>query len=168
MAGFKNLCVFNDRVYEIPLSKSKNGKMVEPKLSGQTVLSVELVYSIQNRKPYEIIRIVIDRITFDNTGIFDISAAMLTDEFGVVLEYAHRETDKAIGSISRIESRPLPIPKAPIIPTNEELSKIKEYLNQKYPLLLKNSPYAIEHSIQNNRDSHKKKIQQMKKSYLNR
>jgi len=167
MAGIKYVCVSEGKAYEIPLSKIKDGKVFDSRLSDQTVLRMELVYVTQNRNPYEIVRILFDRIAFDKAGIYDIGAAVLSDEFRVEFDYATRESTKLISEITGTTPHPLPIPKAPIIPTNEDIAIIKAYLNKKYPLLLKNSPSALEESIQIAKEHHKEKIKQMKKSYLN-
>lgn len=45
------------------------------------------------------------------------------------------------------EQGPLPIPRAPIIPSEKEIQVIETYLNSKYPLLLKNSPSSINDSV---------------------
>lgn len=165
MAGLKNLCVFNGTVYEIPLNKRKDGKIIETKLSKQTVLNVELVYLTQNRKPYELIRVTFNRITFDNNGVYDVEKAMMTDEFHVEMQYIGRKAFEGINSLGE-DSTPLPIPRAPIIPSEDEINNLKAFLNQKYPLLMENSPYAIEAAIKKEQERHKERIAQMKKSYL--
>lgn len=166
MPGLKNICVYNGNTYEFPLSKIANRKIVESKLSGQTVLHVELLYETQNRKPYSIIRIHFSKITFDNNGIHDMNGDLLSEDFQVESEYRNREIYEALSKRQGQELNPLPIPKAPIIPTSEEIDTLKDYLYRKYPLLLQNSPYEIEETIQDVQERHKDKIRQMKKSYL--
>src|SRR5699024_11594090 len=63
------------------------------------------------------------------------------------------------------EIKALPIPIAPSIPTNEEILIIKTYLDNKYPLLLKNSPRAMEDSIYRMKNIHKKEIETFKESH---
>lgn len=153
--SMKNICVYDDKVYEIPLTKIKNGKMEAPKLAGKTVLKVELIYEIKNRKPYKPLRILFDKITFNDDGIYEISESSAENQ--IKLEYIFA----GIGP----ESSPLPIPIAPVIPSVKEIELLKEHLNRKYPALLENNRYAIEDAINESVEFHKENIGKMKRSH---
>ncbi len=47
---------------------------------GQTVLKLELVYKLKDRKPYEVVRIIFDKSTFEENGIYDYREESLSDE----------------------------------------------------------------------------------------
>lgn len=61
----KYLCILKENVVEIPVSKIKNGKMIKSELSGETVLMMEIIYETENRKPFKIVNINFDKVTFD-------------------------------------------------------------------------------------------------------
>ncbi|OEH53938.1 hypothetical protein AQ616_15810 [Oceanobacillus sp. E9] len=165
MPSVKCLYVYNNNVYEIPRSRIKDGKKIEKKLTGKTVLEMEIIYSIEDRKPKKFLRILFNRVTFNSNGIYDFGSDSLTEQNRVQLEYAFRDITEALSHHKKSELSPLPIPKAPIIPSEEEIVTIKSYLNRKYPNLLNDSPYAIEYTIKKAKENHKEKIRVMKDSY---
>ncbi len=152
----KYICILDETIYEIPVSKIKNGRFPKPELAGQTVIMMEMIYQIKDRRPFKIVRIIFNRVSFDENGIYDIHADSVSKEFGVKLEYIF-QLDQY--------SEPLPIPIAPILPTKKEIATIKLYLNRKYTALLENSPNAIEYSIALLKDRHEKEIKMMKESH---
>lgn len=149
----KYLYVLDGVVYEIPISRIKNGEVVNVELAGKTVLMMELIYETKDRKPFKLSRIVFEDIIFDCDGIYNFGDSIASKS---IIEYAF----SGIG----MESAPLPIPIAPTIPTEEVIS-IKNYLNRKYPYLLINSPVAIEQSIAKSIEHHKERINKMKESH---
>src|SRR5699024_3901109 len=148
----KYLCILKDKVVEIPVSKIKNGNMIKKELSGETVLKVEMIYETENRKPSKIVNMNFNKITLDKHGDYDVNSTSKSDNLQVKLEYIFSD-------FSVDEIKALPIPIAPSIPTNEEILIIKTYLDNKYPLLLKNSPRAMEDSIYRMKNIHKKEIE---------
>lgn len=155
--SYKIICVYDNKVFEIPKTKIENGKMKSNKLAGKTVLKMELIYKIKNRKPFLPIRILFNKVTFDNDGIYDIEYS--SKENNIKMEYAFADI------LNGLESSPLPIPIAPTIPTENEIELFKEYLNLKYPALLENEPYAIENAIIISKERHKENIQKLIKSH---
>lgn len=151
------MCVLDEEVYEIPFYKIKNDKFPRAELACQTVIMMEMTYETRNRKPFKINRITFDRVSFDDQGIYDSRGASNTKEFGVKLEYLFFNLYETFD--------PLPIPIAPIIPTEKEIAAIKAYLDRKYPALLRNSPTAIEHWILKRIENHRKEIKMMKASH---
>lgn len=155
--SIKYICVFENTVHEIPLTKVKDGKMEAPIFSNQSVLKMEMVYETKNRKPNKILRIIFNNILFNSDGIYDYGAASVSKEFQVKLEY--------IMSGIGLESSPLPIPIAPVIPSNKEVELLKNHLNNKYPLLLFNSPYALEEAINQSKVQHQEDVVKMKDTH---
>lgn len=156
----KYICILDDKVFEIPVSKMKDGKMFKSELKNKTVIMMEIIYETKDRRPNQLTRIVFSKPTFDHEGIYDYGEKAESPETAVMIEYI-------FSSITSDEESPLPIPIAPVIPTQKEIEIYKSYLNEKYPNLLKNSPNAIEHSIAKSKQRHKEEIEMLKESHRN-
>lgn len=155
----KFLCILKDQVVEIPVSKINNGKMIKKELSGETVLEIEMIYETENRQPLKIVNMNFSKITFDKNGVYDVNNTSTSKKFQVKLEYIFSDFSNTN------EIKALPIPIAPSIPTDEEILTIKTYLNKKYPMLLTNSPRAIEDSIYRINKIHKEEVKAFKESH---
>ena len=155
----KYLCILKENVFEIPVSKIKNGKMIKAELSGETVLMMEMIYETENRKPFKIVNINFDKVTFDQNGVYDVNSTSRSKSFQIKLEYIFS------GLLNTDGVKALPIPIAPYLPNDEEIQVIKIYLERKYPLLLRNSPRAIEKSIYRMNEIHKEEIEKFKESH---
>jgi hypothetical protein len=153
--GMKIICITENDAVEIPESKRKNEKWMKPDLANKSVLMVEISYETENRKPFKIIHLGFDRISFNEQGIYDFQEAMISEEARVKSDYMWSFLS---------DNKPLPIPIAPAIPTEDELKKIKSYLNEKYPLLLENTPEAFELTIDRIKDRHNENITTFKKT----
>jgi hypothetical protein len=151
----KIVCIAENCVVEIPESKTKGNKWIKPELANKSTLTVEISYETENRKPFKIIHLGFDRISFNEQGIYNFEEAMISEEARVNSDYMWSFLS---------EKKPLPIPIAPVIPTKEEMLTIKNYLNNKYPLLLKNTPDAIELTIDRIKERHNENIENFKKS----
>jgi hypothetical protein len=151
--SFKYLCVGKEKIIEIPKNKIRDRKFTKKELSGQDILRLEIIYDIQNKKPNNIIRILFDRITFDRNGECDFRRKR--EESKRIYDYMFDDNVQS----------PLPIPKALFFPTKSEIITIKNYLNRKYPALLKNEPYAIEYAILDGKEQYKQNIQKFIKSH---
>lgn len=142
----------------IPLTKINaaiGGVLEVPKLSNSTGLRVEMIYDTdENKEPSNILRIVFDRISFDENGKNEIIPE--DGQVGVKINYA---------LYSNLSDSPLPVPIAPHLPTTEEIVVIKQHLNNKFPQLLTN-PYVIEEFILNIKHSHQEDIKLFKKSHV--
>lgn len=158
--GIKYLCVYDGNVYEIPVYKIKDGKFPKKELAGRTVIMMEMIYETKNRRPYKIVRVAFDRVSFDENGIYDVRKDSASEVIGVKLEYMYSKFHK--------KNEPLPIPIAPVIPSGEEVKIIKEYLKKKYPILYANSSNAIEEWIEEAKEQHQKEIVMMKESHRDR
>jgi len=153
----KYVFAFKDNVFEIPLKQINESRFVKPELSNQTGLMMEIAYYINERKPYKIARIVFGKISLNDNGVYDFEKTHISEENSIKLEYS-------FASIYG-EGKPLPIPIAPVIPTEKEIDIIKTHLNKKYPSLLQNSPHAITDSILRSKSIHEENIKKMKKSH---
>lgn len=67
----KYLCVSEEKIVEIPISKIKNGVMEKPELANQTLLMMQLVDETENRKPYKILDISFENVSFAENGKYD-------------------------------------------------------------------------------------------------
>lgn len=153
----KYLCLLDEEVYEIPSSKVKNGKFLKEELAGRTAMMMEMTYETENRRPFKINRVVFERAAFDEHGIYDSNHPANLKKFCIKLKYLYFALYDC--------SEPLPIPSAPVVPTEKELAIFKAYLYRKYPALLKNSPAAIEDWIAKSLEIHKKEIEMLKASH---
>jgi hypothetical protein len=77
----KVFCLSDDsNVHEIPMKNIRDSKIICEYLSGKSVLEVQIVYQSKNRKPYKLIDIYFERISFNSKGVYDVSAALLSPE----------------------------------------------------------------------------------------
>jgi hypothetical protein len=109
-----------------------------------------LSYGVKNRKPVEILSIRFERKTFDENGACDLR--LTREERKRMYEYI-------------FETQNLPLPKALEYPNKTEIITIKNYLNSKYPALLKNDPLAIEYAIIDSKELFKEQVRNFKKSH---
>ncbi|MEH7382263.1 hypothetical protein V7138_17520 [Bacillus sp. JJ1533] len=149
-SSFKYLCVVKQEIFEIPKDKIRE-KFIKKEFAGQSVLRLELTYGTKNRKPNNILRILFDSTRFDGNGVCDFRR----------IREDHKRTYDYIFN----EQSPLPIPKALVLPTVSEIIIIKQYLNNKYPTLLKNDPYAIETAILDCKERYKQNVHKFKRSH---
>ena len=153
----KYICVVDGEVSEIPFYKVKNGQFPKPEFANKTGIMMEMVYETRNRKPYKIYRVVFEHVTFDEQGIYNSRTSENQRKFCVKLKYLFTDLYEPL--------EPLPIPIAPIIPTDDEITALKDYINRKYPALLKNSPTIIEDRIAESKKNYAKELQKMKDSH---
>ena len=156
----KFICFLEDEVYEIPVYKIKDAKMFKPELANQSVIMMNIIYETKNRRPNELFHVNFSKPTFVEDGVYDYGAESTSDRMAVMLEYVF------VPLLSE-EVDALPIPPAPVIPTEKELEIFKTYLNEKYPNLLLNSPDMIERCVGQSKQRHQEKIELMKKSHKN-
>jgi len=67
----QSICVSEEKIVEIPISKIKNGVMEKPELANQTLLMMQLVDETENRKPYKILHISFENVSFAENGKYD-------------------------------------------------------------------------------------------------
>lgn len=146
----------NDSVKEIAATKKVNHSIVDIDLADKTGLLTTLTYETKNRRPYNIVHIGFQRITFNKLGVFSFSEQVTSESVRVQLQYAFYDS---------LGNEPLPLPIAPELPNKEELDVLKTYIINKYPILLQNNPYVFTNSIKRKKELHLQQIQQMKKSH---
>jgi hypothetical protein len=156
--SLKYILVSDNKVFDIPNSKNSEEKITISELSNQYVLIMEMIYENKNRKPYKIIRIIYNRMQFDQEGVY--TRDYLSEENRVKLEYVMYPINTQIG-----EKQSLPIPKAPVTPSKGEIEIIKQYLNKKYPPLLINSPNAVENAVKQSEEKHESDLRKFKDSH---
>ncbi|MGI2295570.1 hypothetical protein [Paenibacillus sp. GXUN7292] len=146
----KLLCVFNDKVYEVPEEKYKSGKMFE---AGSSILEMFLGYDTKNRAPYNLLCIWFNRTTYNPCKQDEV----IYIYNGLMDELLSSDTLRQnLSNMLGIEvSAPIPRAKPKeVIPSLEELQSIKRFLNKKYPRLLENSPDILEYPTLKNQGFH--------------
>lgn len=153
---YKMLFVQSGKIQEIPTVKKEGHAIVDKKLANTTGLLTTIIYETKNRRPYKIVRIDFERISFNENGIYSYSEQILSENFRIKLNYA-------IGGYDDL--RTLPVPIAPELPNKNELALMKRYINDKYSILLENDPFVFESTMKKLTTQHMNDIQQMKKSH---
>ncbi len=157
MAGFLNLCICMDgKIIKVPNVKWDNNKSI-PQLSEQEVLHVHIVYDTEERNPNMIIGVWFDRVQLDELGQYSLNKNH--PSLQNFIEYAFVSAEELCE-----RNEPLTIPAAPVVPTQFEKESLNTYLKNKYPVLLKNSPHAIELTINRLNEQHRKYIGLVKKA----
>lgn len=150
------LCISKDNpVWRIPLRQLNKKEIKNEKLANKKTLITEIIYNLENRKPKHILHVTFDDLEFNQNGKAYIN--INSNKVRGVLEYIYHERTG--------DNKNIPMPTAPIEPTAEELFILKSYLNKIHPVLLENSPYAIENSIIENRNIHDEHLDLLKSQY---
>ncbi|QOK29954.1 hypothetical protein IIE26_28025 (plasmid) [Cytobacillus oceanisediminis] len=155
--SLKKVCVHNGHVFEIP--KKEYSEMRRPEFAKQDILMMEMAYETQNRKPIRILRIVFDTLSFDDNGVYSTQVAILTDEFYVRFSYAMYN--------SNLNERPLPLPRAPIIPSKDDIYVLKMYITKKYPTISDVFPEWVDYSILKSKELYLENTNKFKDSHKN-
>jgi hypothetical protein len=156
--SFKVLYISEKEVYPIPIPKKFVYKAI-PELANKSVLGVNMIYEIQNRKPWRLINFSFDRILLDENGQYIFTAEESNKKSYNFIEFALVTPEE----LSRREE-PLPIPQTIVIPDAKEKETLIKYIKQKYPLLWDNSPEVLEKSIRSYIAKHNKLKDLVKKA----
>ncbi|GIO99974.1 hypothetical protein J14TS5_50600 [Paenibacillus lautus] len=92
-------------------------------------MEVQIVYQSKKRKQYKLIHIYFERISFNSKGVYDVSVALLSPEMRIDFEYMNRRMFRHVRLLGeKLEA--LPIPRAPVIPSREEINIIKLHMEK--------------------------------------
>ncbi|KAF0817735.1 MULTISPECIES: hypothetical protein [unclassified Cytobacillus] len=155
--SLKKVCVHNGHVFEIP--KKDYSEIRRPEFAKQDILMMDMACETKNRKPIRILRIVFDTLAFDDNGVYRTQDAILTDEFYVQFSYAMYN--------SNIDERPLPLPRAPINPSKDDINVLKMYITKKYPTISDVFPEWVDYSIKKSKELYQENINKFKVSHKN-
>ncbi|MBS4022978.1 MAG: hypothetical protein KGZ79_11275 [Dethiobacter sp.] len=163
MPGIKFLYITSEgKVYTIPTPNDSTYKAI-PELGNSSVLMVNLYYETKNRKPWRLIRVGFDRIQLEEHGQYVLTTQERHDKFYNFNMFGFMTVEE----LSKGDE-PLPIPKAPDIPTAKEKIALINFIRSKYPALWENSPLAVEKAIEFNINAHSKLINMVKEANLKR
>lgn len=145
-----------DKIIKISQPKNNRYKSV-PQLANQDVLAVILYYENKDRKPDQLLTVEFNRFRLDSDGNYEVTEADRKREFHNFL---------AFGMPSLLEEgdKPLPIPVAPIIPTDTEKKLLYSYINEKLPNLAADAPYVVERRIKAMKEKYEEFKSMAKKS----
>ena len=152
----KYLCVNGSDVYQIPLKQINNNRIEKEELRNLTSLMVTVLYELKDKKPYEVRNVWFERITFNEKGVHEI--LLNSPKISTQMTYAFH------GFMGN-DDKELPVPVALVEPTQQELEALKKHLNNKYPLLLKRNPYAIEMELMEQKSKHEKDVKLFKETH---
>ncbi|MCO1603498.1 hypothetical protein [Desulfosporosinus nitroreducens] len=159
MSGIKFLFISGKgEVCPIPASKGSDYKAA-PELANESVLVVELFYEVKNRKPWRLIHVGFDRIQLDEHGQYILTLEERVSKFYNISHFGLATAEE----LSKREE-PVTIPKALVVPNAKEKEALISFIKRKYPILWKNSPEAIEVSIQSRLNTHLDLVSLVKKS----
>lgn len=157
----KCICVSENEVVEFAGSQLKSEEITKPEWANKTVLNVMISYKSTEKEMIEIENVKYSKVSFDEKGVIKKSEKETINEIyrtiSFIISFAQ---NGEIGS-------PLPIPKYPVVPTNEELKVLKKYLQHKHPKLLSNDPNVFEWQIEMDKEIYKRQLFKTKKSHKN-
>ncbi|WP_283652684.1 hypothetical protein [Paenibacillus sp. RC334] len=146
-----------DRIVKIARPKDHKYKSV-PQLANEDVLEVILYYKNKDRKPHQLLMVGFDRFHLNSNGNYEEIEADRKRAF-------HNFFSFGIPSIFEEENdRPLSIPVAPIIPTDNEKRLLYSYMNEKLPNLATDAPYVVESKIKASKEKYEEFKKMAKKS----
>lgn len=151
--GIKQFCIHNEQVSEI--SRKECHSFTRPEFANQDILCMSMVYEIKDRRPSEIVSISFNILPFDENGEFSTQKFFSSEEFSVFFTYA----------MNIFGNTPLPVPRAPAVPSKKEKDLIKTFIRQKYPSVSETLAEWIEWSIINNKENHKENQMVFKASH---
>jgi hypothetical protein len=147
-----------DMIIKIPQPKKHKYKSV-PQLANQDVLEVILYYEIKDRKPVKLLTVGFDRFRLDTDGNYEETEADRKRAFHNFFAFGIPSLFNEVE-----EDKPLQIPIAPIIPTDNEKRILYSYINEKLPNLATEAPYVVESKIRASREKHEEFKNMAKKS----
>ncbi|MEK5066820.1 hypothetical protein [Cytobacillus sp. FSL R5-0596] len=68
---------------------------------------------------------------------------------------------------SNIDERPLPLPRAPINPSKDDINVLKMYITKKYPTISDVFPEWVDYSIKKSKELYQENINKFKVSHKN-
>lgn len=160
MTGCRYLFISNgDKIIKISQPKNHKYKSV-PQLANQDVLEVILYYKNKDRKPHELLTIGFDRFRLDSNGNYEETEADRKRAFHNFFAFGMPSLLEEVEA----EDKPLPIPVAPIVPTDNEKRLLYSYINEKLPNLAADAPYVVESKIKASREKYEEFKNMAKKS----
>lgn len=146
------LCIpENKPIWNVPLEQLNKKLLNNHKLANTEALIAVFICYFEDKTPKNILNISFRKTTFDNNGVGYVD--IFNNETKKVFDYLFSD-DK---------NKEIPLLLAPTEPSEDEMNRLKEYVNEHYPHLLKKTPHAIECAIIEARNMHAELIEIMKK-----
>lgn len=128
-------------------------------LANQEILMVLIHSETINRKPTRVDLISFDRFKLDSKGSFKYNRKEMKDRSYNFIHFGFADEKE----LSRREE--IPIPKAPVVPTREELDSLYKYINDKYPVLSESLKICMNRHIDTIKKHHEELKTMVKRAY---
>lgn len=145
-------------VYRRPVPNSDSYKPFIS-LANQEILMALIHSETINRKPTRVDLISFDRLKLDSKGGFKYNRKEMKDRSYNFVHFGFVDEKE----LSKREE--IPIPKAPVVPSREELDNLYKYINDKYPMLSKSLKICINEHIESVKKHHEELKRMVKKAY---
>ncbi|WP_442601836.1 hypothetical protein [Paenibacillus sp. KN14-4R] len=161
MTGCRYLFISSNGDKIIKISQPKNHKYKPiPQLANENVLEVILLYENKDRKPHQLLTVEFDRFRLDSNGNYEETEADRIRAFHNFFAFGMPILLEDV----EVDDKPLPIPVAPIVPTDSEKRSLYNYINEKLPNLAVGAPYVVESKIKASREKYEEFKNMAKKS----
>ncbi|EES73360.1 MULTISPECIES: hypothetical protein [Paenibacillus] len=151
MTGCRYLFISSNGDKIIKISQPKNHKYKSvPQLANQNVLEVILFYKNKDRKPHQLLTVEFDRFRLDSNGNYEETEVDRKRAFHNFFAFGMPSLLEEV----EVDDKPLPIPVAPIVPTDSEKRSLYSYINEKLPNLAAAAPYVVESKIKASREKY--------------
>lgn len=144
------------RVFKIPRPNDFYYKAI-PELSGQEILLVGIIYETLKRKPVRLLAVNFSRFRLDSIGGYTI-----TDEEVNKAMYNFFHFGYSTAEDLAQRDMPLPIPKAPVIPTDKEKEVLYNYFRSNLFALAHEVPRIVEREILSLKETHQEHLNLIK------
>ena len=144
--------------YKRPLCKNKTYKPFKT-LANQEILMVLVHSETINRKPIRVDLVSFDRLKLDSEGGFEYNRKEMKDRSYNFLHFGFADEEELS------EREAIPIPKAPRVPTREELDVLYKYINDNYPALSESLKICMNEHIRSIKKHHEELKTMVKRAY---
>ena len=144
-------------VYRRPVPNSDSCKPFIS-LANQEILMVLVHSETINRKPIRVDLVSFDRLKLDSEGGFEYNKKEMKDRSYNFIHFGFADEEELS------EREEIPIPKAPRVPTREELDALYKYINDNYPVLSESLKICMNEHIRSIKKHHEELKTMVKKS----
>ncbi|WP_373844437.1 hypothetical protein [Clostridium sp.] len=161
MTSYMILHITDDyKVYKISKRIYEMNKSIL-KLANQNLLQVMLIYDTYNRKPHKLIKVEFNRITL-NSDSFIVHDENLFEFENNTVDYMFSDANK----LSLLDK--IPLPRAPVIPSQYEKNSLYKFINEKYPIFYIPCTYLTEKYIKDKNNIYNENKKLVLTAYANK